>query len=455
MKKSIALILAAAFCTLGNVQASAENFIIKRVAADEEIWLDLPVLDMPYHNTASDLKGGFFNAYGNQSMATTIAIAQDAYDAAHYGLRTLFNDKWYSRFAIWAFDWVAQMVPFGLSWAHEEYHRAVMTNGGVDSFDEVWLFKFSGTTMNVSHETDEALAYFHDNNFQSFIRMNTAGAEAQTHLAQLTQRNDFFYHRTLYNGFNYLVGLVNNIAYVSTCKDKVTDDDVIEMINSEPDMKARDFTGMDFTAWAYELYHPGNRYSDRGPHPLGNGIQRYILYDQIGEEGLEYIQRQSWMEALNLLTPMIVGMNRFKLKSTDKGDWYGNFSFRHYMTNFGDDSSIDLLLETPNWKLYGAPHIYSNKEHVFAGVEAGFVDKRFFQDRLKLDASAQLWSQPETFYSESGKFGGRIAVDAKCSFGRVEPYASLSYKTAGWQAGNVYLDQNFSFRMGLRWRMNK
>lgn len=455
MKKLLTVLLLTICTTQIHALKLSKYLFNDSIADNEEIYLELPLLDFPYQKTAIDLKGNFFKSYANQSMATSLALTQDLFDGSHYAFRQIFkNNPLVGRLVSYAFDFLASYLPLGSGWVHEEYHRAIMTLRGVDSFDEILLFPIGASTVSVSHETDEAMTILHDRYPSDFLRLNTAGAEGETHWIQETQRKDFFYHRTLYHEFGYIFNIIGNTSYVNACQEKETDMNVKEMMEKEKDIENHDFTGMDFSAWAFELFHPGNRYVERGIHPSGKGIHRYIMYDQIGDEGLAYLKKESRLELLNFVSPMILGIDRFKLFTTKKGDWYGNFSLRHYMNNFGDDISLDLLLESPDWKFFVTPHLFSNWKHSFPGLEAGFVDRHFFGDHLKMNASFQIWNQPEDFYASSGKLGGSLSFDAIMSFGRLEPYVSACAKTAGWQAGNVYLDDNFSWRLGLRWKLN-
>lgn len=418
----------------------------------ERIYLEVPIVDLPYQSSVASATGNSMTAITNQSMATTLALSEDFQVATHLGIRELLGKRSFSRFVIWGFDFLSSFLPFGSSWTHEEYHRAVMGYRGVESYDEVWNMKFFSNTISVSHETDEAMTAFHDNHIHDFIRMNSAGIEAQTHLVQRLQQNDFFYHRHLNNAFSYWMNIINNQGYIEACSDPKTDADVEKMNSKEPDIKSRDFTGFDLSAWAYELHHPGVKYSDRGIHPSGNGINRYITSDMIGDEGLDYLKKQSKLEYLNLLSPMMIGFNRIRLGSTQAGEWYGNFAVRHYLTHFGDDISLDLYLDAPSIKLVAAPHLYSNYDNHFLGFEVGVVDQSFFNDKLLLNATAKVWSQPENFTATEGKFGGMFTADASVLLSkRWLAYLEVSAKSAGWQQGNVHLDSNFSGRAGLRW----
>lgn len=460
MKRIIALVLAISLGFAGSVSAQFRGLfsVTERFEQDslERIYIDIPVLDLPYQTSVASATGHSMTAITNQSMATTLALCEDFQVATHLGIRELLGKRKISRFAIWGFEFLSEFLPFGSSWGHEEYHRAVMGYRGVESYDEVWNMQFFSNTISVSHETDEAMTAFHDNHINDFIRMNSAGLEAQTHLIQRLQQNDFFYHRHLNNAFSYWMNILNNQGYLEACADPETDADVTEMNSKEPDIESRDFTGFDLSAWAYELFHPSVKYADRGTHPSGVGIDRYITSDKIGDEGRDYLKKQSKLEYLNLISPMMFGINRIRLGSTQSGPLYGNFAVRHYLTHFGDDISLDLYLDAPNLKLVAAPHIYSNYNSHFWGFEVGVVDQPLLGDKLRLNATAKVWSQPENFTTTAGKFGGMVSADASYLLGkRWLAYLEVSGKSAGWQQGNVYLGSNLSARAGLRWLIYK
>jgi len=418
----------------------------------EQIYLDIPLLDMPYQTQVASATGNAMTAITNQSMATTLGLSEDFHVASNLAVRELCGNRKFARFAIWGWDFLSDFLPFGSGWCHEEYHRAVMGYRGVESFDEIWKCQLFASTVSVSHETDEAMAALHDNHINDFIRMNSAGLEAQTHLVQRLQQNDFFYHRHLSNSFSYWMNVLNTQGYIEACSEVETDKDIAEMNAKEPNIKQRDFTGMDLSAWSYELHHPGVKYVERGTHPSGNGIDRYITSDQIGDEGLSYLKKQAKREWLNCISPMMIGINRIRLANTQEGKWYGNFAVRHYLTHFGDDISVDLYLEAPKFKLIAAPHIYSNNAGRFAGFEVSVIDQPFCNGKMLVSATGKVWSQPEGFYATEGKLGGMVKADVSYRLGnRWLSYMELSGKSAGWQQGEVHLDGSFSCRAGLRW----
>ena len=67
------------------------------------------------------------------------------------------------------------------------------------------------------------------------------------------------------------------------------------------------------------------------------------------------------------------------------------------------------------------------------------------------------WQQPENqLYRDTQKrLGGLIELRILPPMGKFKPYLDLGYKTKGWVAGNPYLGNNFTFRIGGKWAFKK
>ena len=102
---------------------------------------------------------------------------------------------------------------------------------------------------------------------------------------------------------------LNSLTYVvsgnSTEVDELTD----EFNQKEGrDIKARDFTGHDFTAWVYDLYRPREAHQEHGIHPSGVGLDRYIKFSDLTSDERTFLRRQARLQWLNLLDPHLIGL---------------------------------------------------------------------------------------------------------------------------------------------------
>jgi hypothetical protein len=95
---------------------------------------DLPVVEIQYN---VDFGGRF------PSMTQSLRLSADAYDLLHGGLRFVVDPGqagwpgWLGLAVLGALDYVTLSVPPFMSWRHEEWHRAVLGQSGIDSHDDV------------------------------------------------------------------------------------------------------------------------------------------------------------------------------------------------------------------------------------------------------------------------------------------------------------------------------
>ena len=433
------------------------------------IYLDMPLVELPYQQSAISTTGGFFPSYMNPGMGFSTALSNDFYVAAHWGIKLIpFSNSegkqaFWSRIGVYAFDAFTYWLPFSNSWLHEEYHRAVMTLRGVNSFNEVLLFPAGATTISVSHETDEDMAMLCDQYHPDFIRLMAAGLEGQTVQNTRLQRDEFFYRQDLYNEVLLWTNAINNTFYIATCGWGDGDEDTRRMNEAERTVAERDFTGMDLMAWAHALFNPDLPYAARGTHPSGNGIDRYITTDKLSAEAVQYLRRQTYVDLINCLSPLMFGISRIDLGELWGGRIYGNFSFRHHLTSFGDDNSLELLVqllqsESHPLNAYLVLHNYNNYKHPFGGLEVGLVDYPLWSGRVLLSSNLNGWLQPEDFFASKGQLGGSVTMRLAANLGKGPyavciPYVEVGYKTKGWVAGNVYLNASPLLNAGLRWRL--
>ena len=464
MKRSLILVLALSLLGGSSAfgQKAFESTLVNPSENLGEIYLDMPLVTLPAQADAYKTTGSFFKSYMNPGMENSLAYSTDLYTAMHFGLKKAFHFEkspflthFLSRMAISLFDVLYLQQPLGASWLHEEYHRAVMTKYGVNSYNEVLDPHFWSSSIAVSHEKDEDLAMLCDQHHPDFVRLMSAGHEAVVDLSRNLQSNSFFYRQNLDNEVLYWMHGMQNLIYLMSCASGSGDEGMQERNKVETEVWMRDFTGMDMNAWIYELLGPDRPYAARGVHPSGVGINRYIMSDMIPEEGMNYLGKQALLDIFNFVSPMMVGFTRFRLAQTGQGDYYGNFAFRHYLTSFGDDVSLDLYLQAPWANLYTTLHSYNNYEHHFGGLEAGLVDYPLLGGKMLLGGTLMAWVQPkdQLFKTGSGSFGGLVKTRVNYHSRIVDPYLEAGWKGKGWVAGNANLDKGFFLRAGLRWQI--
>ncbi len=402
--------------------------------------LDFPVFDLPYQRYATKTTGNFFQGYANPSMPQSLALSNNLYATAHYGIKKLVKPK--NKFlkillqngVLLSFDFFSFYTPLGMGWLHEEYHRAVLTRREINSFNDMNTFPFGKAAVYVRNIKDEDLIRLNNHHISDFIRLQSAGLEAQYHQIQTLQKQNFYYNQDLPHNPLYWISTLNNIFYLYDSGNGEYFDNLIDEANQkEFEVSKRDFTGPDFTAWSFALFNAERPYEDRGIHPSGVGINRYIKPSDLSQEELKYLQKQGNLQWLNLLSPHLFGFPKIKLKSNEKGDYFGSFAVRHILTSFGNDISLDVFYQSPKNNLFFSIHNYNNLNASFWGVEAAIIDKKLLQDKLLLSGKSMIWTQPknQSFTVNESSFGGLLNFRGSYSFGKWFPYLELEGKTKG------------------------
>jgi len=428
--------------------------------------LDLAVFDLPYQFEAARAVnademsfGGFLKGYANPGMSQSLALTTDLYSAVHYGLGKAFVKKkqFYSDFRIFleytsylASDFILMYAPLGDGWLHEEYHRAVMSRFNINSFNDMNTFPLGAEIVSVNHVSDEDLIRFKNESPADFIRMHVAGIEGEYLLIDKLEKNNFFYGQGLVNEILYLLSTLNSISYVNICTQPGYIDEETDRMNSiETLIPDRDFTGFDFTAWVYDLYNPEEPYVDRGVHPSGTGIDRYIKTTDLSEEQLAYLKKQGSLQLLNMLSPMLYTVKTIPLKN----GMNFNFAFRHFLTSFGSDISFNLFLKTGNQNLILAYHHANNYVKAYPSIEASIFEQtvniRNNTFLLTPRFIAGIQPKEQEFNTRSAGFLGYFGCRLDWITSKVYPWIELEAKSKGWVAGNEYLDSNLKFKAGI------
>lgn len=428
--------------------------------------LDLPFLDLPYQFDAMEtVNHGFFSSYANPSMEQSLAVAVNLHSSFHFGMISLF-DKWkWDKILGWfsvknilldigllAGDFVFSYSPGGWSWMHEEFHRAVLTRNGVNSFNDINTFPFGQDFISVNSIADEDLIRFKDESPSDFVRARAAGIESHYLFIDRIQRNTFFYNQELRFYILNLFMTYNAHNYIFTSTSSKWNGSEVDTRNMrETSIASRDFSGDDIAAWAYDLFRPNEAFAARGVHPTGVGIDRYIKRSDLTDAERNYIGSQRYWHFFNYVSPMLWGFDRIAIGDTGL---YGNFAFRHLLTSFGTDVSLNIFLKNETFKMVFIFHNYLNYEHWFPAIEAEIVDFPISLGNLYLYVSPRflIGIQPknQNFKTNSPEFFGLAECRVDFNLSKyILPYFEVSMKTDGWVAGNEFLEKNASIRIGI------
>jgi|694.fasta_scaffold68697_3 hypothetical protein len=438
-------------------------------------FLDLPSQHYSSHITEGEIstqnqanKGTLSKAFSIQSMEQSFQITNAIAQTMHWGIaqipvfkkRPVLQKITHALITIPSELLISQF--YGNGWRHEEGHRAILANSYVYSYNPLVLFNkkpSSGSTSvaSVAYILDTNLVMMKENNNANFVRMSTVGAETEISALNKMQRNTFFYGQKTINSINYLITAFSVSGYIKTCadKDQGTKLTLETMAKEGSNQNLRDFTGLDFTAWAYDLFNPTSKYSERGLNPYGNGYDRYIYGDKLTTEQYDWLKKQANLSYLNFISPAMFFINEIKLKN----DASFNFSGRYYPTSFGNQIGIDLFFKNSKFNIFVSPHLNQNYENNFFGIEAMIFEKpvkiKQHQFLTTTRIVADLQPKNQSFKTSSADFTGLVELNMIYKASKhFYPYVSFEAKSKGWIAGNAFLDERFSIKAGLSVRFN-
>jgi hypothetical protein len=411
----------------------------------DSVTVDLPLVDAPF-NFLDD-------GYMVPSMRQSLAVSSGFYESAHRAIMGPQEDKkLWKVFVILGFDIATSYFPLGDSWMHEEWHRAVMSRRGISSYNDVNNIPIGQELIAVSHVTDEDLVRLKRDHPAESVRMSSAGMESQIAQNLYIERNQFFNDAPDNNRVLFWLNNFSVIGYLTTCSGQTADSSTDKQNTDDgSNIPKRDFTGLDCTGWVYDLFRPDEPYTNRGVHPSGNGIDRYIRWSDLNDNERDFLKRQMGLSYLNLIDPNLLGFNSFK------SNWFGeemrwNARLSHALTSFGYVVDAHLMLRWSDQKFHFKWHNGFNDRTYFPGLSLSWIDFPL-TDKIALTLDATLWNQPRT--QRYNAHGGEMLVAGGVELGykfkpQARAYVGVEAKTPGWMMGQVFLDRAMTVWTGLR-----
>jgi hypothetical protein len=347
------------------------------VAATGPLRLELPLLDAPYNTT----HGG-----RAPSMAQAGALARDLHAATNWAIDLAVaagcgeEGRGCSPARRWALEWSASLLanlvelrlPLLAIWSHEEWHRAVLGQHGIDSRNDIYDLRLDGSSIYVSHVTDDDLVRLKRDHPADLVRLSASGMEADVELARAIEADDFLDRTDWRRDVVTLLLLRGNVVrYMWTCDssfaDRTTDSDSAR----EPDPATRDVVGYDCTAWAYDVQRPDEPYEARGPHPTGVGIDRYRKTTQLTSAERALLVHAKWLSLLNLVDPAMFGVG-WPAPFAPEG-WRMTAGLAYQMTSSGQALTLDLYARGADARWRGAVRLFLSGHLWLPGLEVARV----------------------------------------------------------------------------------
>ncbi len=419
--------------------------------------LSLPVIDFP-QNFQSEARF--------PSMMQTVGLSNDLYDVSFWGIDALGNviiknrkNTTGGKIANYGVKYILGLafsrygselpIPLGV-FTHEEFHRSVLGANELSSLNGNWLFnRWDGTVYGL---TDEQLSGLKSDDTEALLYSYVSGVQSETFMTQVNVVQDFYHERKFYKNPFYLYNAYYAWNYFHFAASSASDSvKVLAPPDEDPDPYYRDYAGSDLNAWIYDMFSPETPYTDRDTFPGGEGVNRRLGFSDLTAEGQDYLEKQKNLALLNFVNPAIFLINRINVSS--------DFSFLVFMqynpTHFGNDIGVYVPFKVKSFNQLFALHSYNNHEKGFIGLQYGLYNLQPFQNKdIDLGATLNFWSQPENqgFFDDKGAFGGALELQARYALGMgFSTTLSALYKSEGWMIGNPYLEDKFSFRVGVRY----
>lgn len=416
--------------------------------------VELPLLDLPYNVSHGGLRA--------PGMQQSLGVTAGFYDAAHGLLaRVAPAHPRLRNVGVTIFDYFTLAVPFGDAWLHEEWHRAVLGQHGIDSRDEVWnLRNVFADAISVSHVGDEDLSRLKRESPASFVRMKAAGYEGENELLNRLETNQFFTRsRAWHVGLYWLVAL-NDQLYVGTVtapEDSAEIDRITMDANrDETTIAQRDVSGHDFTAWVYHLFRSAEPFEARGPHPSGVGIDRYVKVADLSPAEKRFLEREGKLAWLNFVDPNFIGIASFDVRNPLNGQpARANAWLRHSLTSFGHSIDAHVVAQQGSVGVHATLQRFTNHDRSFPGVRMELVDYpvRAGGGHLLISPRVGAWTQPhdQQFMTRDADLGGLAGLRvATTSRSVLSFFADAEIKTRGWVAGRPNLGAGATFQTGIK-----
>jgi len=174
--------------------------------------------DIPAVDVRENLELGFW-----PSMQQSLAIAKDSYYLVHAGILSIpypravpkalvyFSDG----LLIFGADVLIMFLPAAEGWMHEEWHRSVMSQYGISSYNGIYDLKLFDDLINVSRVKDEDLIRLKRDHPADQVRMSAAGIEGDYSLGVAFDKDRFFFGTRPATTFSEWLTVLNAILYMN------------------------------------------------------------------------------------------------------------------------------------------------------------------------------------------------------------------------------------------------
>ncbi|MBO0340897.1 hypothetical protein [Flagellimonas profundi] len=338
---------------------------------------------------------------------------------------------------------VDRFLQFGISFlgiavTHEEGHRSILTDLEIGSVSQPFSI-FKGVAY-VKGVTDETLIDLRNNNLDDYVRLHTAGLESDYAILTRTETLLAFGEDNFENlGIDYLTRKASLIGYYLTNLIP----GLFSKMEEEENELERDIVGHDLFGAIKNLHRPSIEF------------YRYTNFDDLTKDERKFARTVGWLSILNLINPMLLGKNNFKVSQNLKVNAglgytmapFGGFLDENFWFNFKNKYRIHFYLRQ-----------FHNKDNLFFGTGIKLFNHSLFTDKIILNSELHFWNQPEnldffTSISKSGVGGvlnvGYSILNSLENTSNLYLNLGLSQKTQGFLPEYASLDNRTMLNLGF------
>lgn len=197
-------------------------------------------------------------------------------------------------------------------------------------------------------------------------------------------------------------------------------------------------------SWVKYLFNPDAEY------------QRHVLNENLSDEEQRYLKRSAYWSWLNLISPQMYGISKFKLNESNSF----TFSLNYLRTPFGEMFGQNLWLMHNYRQLHGfSLRQYRNYKKTYFGIGYKLYDLPLLRNMF-VTTTLDLWQQPADFqFKTTSSFNGfHVSQLFEYQFlphkyidrNNVSFFVGFDYKTKGYMPESYFMDKNFNVKAGFK-----
>ena len=186
---------------------------------------------------------------------------------------------------------------------------------------------------------------------------------------------------------------------------------------------------------------------------------RHITRQNLTDEEQRYLKRSSWLSWINLLSPQMFGIPKFRLGARNSV----TFSLNYLRVPFGEMFGQNIWLMHHYGQLHGIfVKQYRNFDKTTWGIGYKLYDVQLSRN-FYVTSSLIAWQQPTAFaFKTDSSFSGfsinqlfeyQLLPDKYTNRNNLSLFLGYDYKTKGYMPESYYLNPHFQVKAGLKVRL--